>query len=429
MARRRFERGYQVKFSNLSRGTVPPSAVSRRTFLKTSAAIAAAASTSLGARAASAGTNPSKVFAYVGTNTGHPGSGGDGKGIYLFEMNSTSGELTPVRLVSDAVNATWLVFHPSKRFLYAIHEIESYQGKNGSVSAFAVNPANGDLQLLNTVSSEGAGPAFLSLDQSGRYAFVANYYGGSVAVLPIQPDGSLGSAVDVRRDEGHLGSTHATSAAPGSFAISGHDAPHAHMIHPDPENRFVLYTDLGQDRIYVNRFDIDTEKLTPAATPFVTVPTGDGPRHFVFHPNRKWMYSIQEEASTILFFHYDTHTGLLTARQTVSALPPNFTGSSFGSGIRISQDGRFLYAGNRLHNSIAAFSINTDGRLHQLGGAWTRGDYPSQFNFDPSGNFLYACNQRSDNITTFRVNKESGQLKFTGQYTPVGTPMCIVFRS
>jgi 6-phosphogluconolactonase (cycloisomerase 2 family) len=397
------------------------SAVSRRSFLKTSAAFAVASSAM--ASGAVAATGRRKTLAYVGTNTRNA----HGKGIYLFERDPATGKLTLLKLAADAVNSTWLAFHPSGRHLYAIHEIDSYEGKNGSVSAYAVDRASGDLRLLNTVSSRGAGPAYLSLDRSGKFAFVANYYGGNVAVLPIQPDGSLGEAVDFRQDTGHLGSTHATSAAAGSFAISGHDAPHAHMIHPDPENRFVLYTDLGQDRIYVCRFDAASGKLTPAATPFVSVPTGDGPRHFAFHPNRRWMYSIQEEASTVAFFHYDERTGGLAAKQTVSSLPPGFAGSSFGSEILVSADGRFLYAGNRLHNSVAIFAIGGNGELKWAGEAWVRGDYPSQFNLDPSGDFLYACNQNSDQITSFRVNKRTGQLSFTGQYTPVGSPMCIVF--
>ena len=277
------------------------------------------------------------------------------------------------------------------------------------------------------VSSQGAGPTHLSIDATGRYAFVANYFGGSIAVLPIQPSGSLGAAVDIHRDHGSLGSIHAIDAPPGSYAISGHDAPHAHMIHPDPNNRFVLQTDLGQDRIYVYSFDQDIGKLTPAATPFVTLPSGDGPRHFAFHPNGRWLYSIQEEASTIVFFHYDSAVGLLAARQTVSTLPPGFTGTNFCSEIVISQDGRFLYAANRLHNSIAVFSIARNGMLTRLGEAMTEGDYPNHIAIAPGGCHLYVCNQRSDQITSFHVDKSTGRLVFTGHYKHLGTPMCMVF--
>jgi 6-phosphogluconolactonase len=199
------------------------------------------------------------------------------------------------------------------------------------------------------------------------------------------------------------------------------------MIHPDPANRFVLQTDLGQDRIYVYRFDKQTGQLGPADTPFISLPTGDGPRHFVFHPHRGWMYSIQEEASTIVFFHYQPETGSLTPQQSVSTLPKGFTGTNFCSAIMLSTDARFLYAANRLHNSIAVFAVGTQGHLEWVGEAWTRGDYPSHFNLDPSGTFLYACNPRSDQITSFRIDKETGLLTFTGRYTPVGTPLCITF--
>ena len=160
----------------------------------------------------------------------------------------------------------------------------------------------------------------------------------------------------------------------------------------------------------------------------VSLPPGDGPRHFAFHPNGRWLYSLQEEGSTLVAFDYDANTGVLTARQTISSLPEGFTGSNFTSEVMISADGRFLYAANRLHDSIAWFSIDQSGRLRFEGEAWTRGDYPRSFNMDPTGNYLYSCNQRSDAVTIFRVNRDSGELKFTGGYTPVGTPSIIVFR-
>jgi 6-phosphogluconolactonase len=280
---------------------------------------------------------------------------------------------------------------------------------------------------LNTVSSHGAGPTHMSVDATGRYAFVANYFGGSIAVLPILKSGALGEAISVNRDVGSVGAEHAPDAPPGSFANSGHDNPHAHMIQPDPNNKFVLQTDLGQDRIYVYKFDENSGELIPATSPFVSIPSGDGPRHFVFHPNRRWMYSIQEEASTVMFFHYETSTGSLSLQQVVSALPLGFAGTSFGSEITISSDGRFLYAANRLHNTINIFAITPDGHLNRIGETSTKGDYPNHFCFDRGGRFLYVCNQRSDLITSFRVNRQSGMLTFTGNYQPLGTPMCMLF--
>ena len=367
------------------------------------------------------------MFAYVGTNTRAVDGTANGKGIYLFDMNPPTGRLTLIKLAAETENPSWLSLHPSKPYLYAAHQIADFEGKSGSVSAYAIDRSNGDLRLLNTVSSQGAGPAHLSIDASGRYAFVANYFGGSIAVLPILPGGALGSATYMHQDQGSVGDKKPTNAPPGSYALSGHDAPHAHMIHSDPSNRFVLQTDLGQDRIYIYRLDDHAGKLTPAAIPFVSLPSGDGPRHFAFHPNGRWLYSIQEEASTVVFFHFDPATGLIVSQQTISALPQGFAGTSFGSEIRVSGDGRFLYAANRLHDTIAVFSIDTSGKLIAIGETSTLGDYPSQFNIDPSGTILYACNQRSDQITSFRIDKKTGLLTFTGQYAPVGSPTCIIF--
>ncbi len=400
---------------------------SRRKFIQGASALALANSQISSALNLQGRANGGKVFAYVGTDTSAIDGKGNGKGIYLFEMESSSGQLSLIKLAAEARNPSWLCLDPSQRYLYTVNEISDFQGKNGSVSAFAVDQSNGDLRLLNTVSSQGTGPAHLSVDVSGKYVFVANYGNGSIAVFPISPDGSLGAPTFTHRDEDNVGSQKATSAPPGSFAISGHDRPHAHMIGADPGNRFVLQTDLGQDRIYVHKFDNQTGKLTPASTPFVSLPSGDGPRHFAFHPNGRWLYSIQEEASTVVFFHFDPSTGSMAAQQTLSSLPNGFAGTSFASGIRVSPDGRALYAANRLHNTIAVFSIGSSGKLKHLGETPTLGDYPPQFNIDPSGTFLYVCNQRSDQITSFRIDKRTGLLNFTGQYTPVGTPTCIVF--
>lgn len=400
---------------------------SRRTFLKEASALVAFSSVSKLTLGLSLPAGRSRVLAYVGTDTKPVDGAANGKGIYLFEADLGTGELSLLKLAAETASPSWLGLHPSGKYLYAVNEVSDYGGDSGSVSAFAINRSNGDLRPLNVVSSHGAGPTHLSIDASGRYVFVANYFGGSIAVLPIQHGGSLGEAVDIHVDHGSLGSIHATDAPPGSFAISGHDAPHAHMIQADPSNRFVLQTDLGQDRIYVYKLHAETGRLTPAVAPFVTLPSGDGPRHFVFHPNGRWMYSIQEEASTLVFYHYDPSVGALAAQQTVSALPPGFTGTNFCSEVVVSRDGHFLYAANRLHNSIAVFAIDSDGRLTRLGEAMTEGDYPNHIVIAPGGRTLYVCNQRSDQITSFRVNKSTGRLAFTGRYQHLGTPMCLVF--
>jgi 6-phosphogluconolactonase (cycloisomerase 2 family) len=224
-----------------------------------------------------------------------------------------------------------------------------------------------------------------------------------------------------------MGPTKATNAPPGSFAISGHDGTHAHMIDADPSGRFVLHIEVGMDQIFVWKFDEQSGVLTPNEPPAVSLPPGDGPRHFHFHPKGRWLYSLQEEASTIVLFDYDAPRGRLTPRQTISTLPPGFAGTNFCSEILVSADGKFVYAGNRLHDSIGIFAVGPNGDLTFLGAEWTRGDYPRSFNFDPTGQFLYCCNQRADNIAVFQVSRKTGGLKFTGSYTPVGNPSHIVF--
>jgi 6-phosphogluconolactonase len=199
------------------------------------------------------------------------------------------------------------------------------------------------------------------------------------------------------------------------------------MIQADPSGRFVLATDLALDRINVWKFDAEHGKLVANDPPWVSLPPGDGPRHFAFHPNGRWFYSIQEEGSTLVLFDYDAAAGRLTARQTLSSLPPGFVGTNFTSEVMVSPDGRFVYGTNRLHDSIAWFAVGESGTLRFVDEIWTRGDYPRSFNFDPSGNFLYSCNQRADAITCFRIDRATGNLTFTGQYTAVGTPSIIVF--
>jgi 6-phosphogluconolactonase len=419
----------------LWRHDLPPGKTSRRGLLTSAAAFALTGVVTRPALARArqdrASSANKSILAYVGTYSspqGPEGSTGNGGGIYLFQMNPSTGALSQREVFSDSSNPSWLALDPSRTHLYAANEVSNFENTNsGSVSAFSIDRASGHLALLNTVSSQGAGPAHLSVHPSGKHVLVANYEGGNVAVLPIQPNGALGSPADVKQDKGTVGPARATSAPGGSFAISGHDRPHAHMVQADPTGRFVLASDLGLDQILIWKFDVQSGTLgahEPAATP---LPPGDGPRHFAFHPNGRWLYSLQEEASTLVWFDYDAVRGRLTARQTVSSLPKGFAGTNFPSEVAVSPDGKFVYAANRVYDSIAFFSIGKAGTLRFAGEAWTRGDYPRSFGIDPAGNFLYSCNQKSDAITTFRIDRETGSLTFTGQFTPVGTPAIIVF--
>ena len=406
----------------------------RRRFLKGSVALAGAALTDSPLPARSAPARP--LMAYVGTfssplrdvlKTQVDLPPGNGRGIHLFTVDRGSGALTASGVHEMGTSPSCLAVDASGTRLYSSNETDRVgEDKQGTVSAFAIGPHDGSLEPLNTVRSGGAGPTYLSVHPSGRFVLVANYFGGSVAVLPVLPDGRLGDATDVQKDSGEIGPTRATGAPRGSFAVSGHDRTHAHMIQADPSGRFVLHVDLGLDRIFVWRFDAEKGRLTPADPPGVSLPPGDGPRHFAFHPTGRWLYSIQEEASTLALFDYDGGTGRLTARQTVSTLPPGFAGSNFCSEVLVSSDGRFVYAGNRLHDSIALFAVGADGTLAFVGEEWTRGDYPRSFGFSPDGRFLYCCNQRADVVSLFGVDRRSGRLEFTGSYAAVGNPSMVL---
>ncbi|MCA9189280.1 MAG: lactonase family protein [Pirellulaceae bacterium] len=377
------------------------------------------------------------LIAYVGTFSSPLGDvlptqvdlpPGNGRGIHLFRVDRKTGDLTPFTQVEMGNSPSCLAVNRDGTRLYSTNETDrSSADKQGTVSAFSINRTDGTLTLLNSVGSGGDGPTYASLHADGRHLLVANYFGGSIAVLPITSTGELGDATDVKRDGGQIGPARATNAPAGSFAFSGHDRTHAHMIQADPTGNFVLHVDLGLDRIFVWSFDREAGRLAPAEHHEIALPSGDGPRHFHFHPNGRWFYSVQEEGSTIALFDYDSTTGRLNPRQTISTLPPGFAGSNFCSEILVSADGKFVYVGNRLHDSVGIFSVASDGTLEYVGEEWTRGDYPRSFNFDPSGRFLYCCNQRADNVTVFRVDGESGKLSFTGQYAAVGNPSSIVF--
>jgi 6-phosphogluconolactonase len=407
------------------------------------------------------------VWLYISTYTGNPGGGGNGAGIYLCELNLFTGKLTVLRLVAPALPATGMTLStaspstialdPTRTHLYAGNEY----GPPGAVSAYSINRLTGDLTLLNVQAAAGA-PAHVSVDHSGRYLFSAEYSGSWFEVFPINlADGKLGPAVFQMQTLGNVDTSFttkpATSAPPGSFAFSAHEGPngHPHQMEADPSNQWVLGPDAGQDRIYVWKLTVGgNPPLTPAAIPFVDmpdVPAGDGPRHFAFHPNGRWVYSIQEEGDTIIFWRFNRTTGSLTKEQQVSSLPPGFVGTVFTSEIRVSPDGRFVYGVNRLSDTICVFRIDDDGKLTQVSHASTLGDYPRIIAIDPSGRFMVCGNQRADNVTTFRISgrrgeegddddvshengsvsgdskRKDGSLTFTGNYTAMGSPSGMVF--
>lgn len=410
---------------------------SRRSFLKSTAALAGASPAAGGLPRSEPAAAGKPLLAYVGTfssplkdvlPTQVDLPPGNGRGIHVFKVDRATGALAPAGVHEMGTSPSCLAVNAAGTRLYSANETDRQgEKKEGTVSAFAIDQADGSLKPLNTVRSGGAGPTYVSLHPSGKFLFVANYFGGSVAVLPVLQGGKLGDPTDVKADAGKVGPTRAANGPKGSFAISGHDRTHAHQVQADPSGRFVLHVDLGLDRIFVWKFDEKKGTLTANDPASVSLPPGDGPRHFHFHPSGKWLYSVQEEGSTVVRFDYDADAGRLVARQTVSTLPRGFAGSNFCSEILASADGKFVYAGNRLHDSVAIFSAGADGTLTYLGEEWTRGDYPRSFAFDPSGAFLYCCNQRADCVTVFRADKKTGGLAFTGHYAAVGNPSHVVF--
>ena len=369
------------------------------------------------------------IIAYVGSLT----SSDTKNDISRFALNPQTGALGLIDAQSSGDdNPTWLAIDPSNRYLYAANSVtgDTTPHPDGSISAFAINGKNGQLAHLNNVNSHGSNPAHCSIHPSGKWLLVANYGAAgnhSASVIAINDDGSLGALVDqvhIPVGPPELGAQIAVDAPTGSYAISGHDAPHAHQFQCDGAGKFAFLTDLGTDRTLIYAFDADTGKLKQTEQNHVCETSGAGPRHFVFHPNGRYFYLINEEASTVSFLTYESDTGALTPRQTLPTLPLAYSGTSFTSEIIMSPDGRFLYGLNRLHDSIAIFKIHENGELELIGEEWTRGSYPRHAAISPTGEFLYVCNERSDNITIFRITDD--QLSFEA-YVPVQGPMFIGF--
>ena len=386
---------------------------SRRTFLKAAglATLGSALPDSLRARLLP--NRPSRdLLVYVGTYT--TGKSG-GEGIYIYRMDLSSGELKHFNTVKGVANPSFLAIDGSRRYLYAVNEITEFAGKpSGAVSAFSINQKTGGLRFLNQQSSQGAGPCHVSVDKAGRFVLVANYDGGSVAVLPVRRDGSLGAATDVDQHHG------------SSVNRERQEGPHAHCIIPDAANRYAFVADLGLDKIMIYHFDSEKGKLTPNREPWVQVKPGAGPRHLTFHPNGRHAYVINELDSTITAFAYHAAGGTLRETQTVSALPRGYSGTNTAAEVRVSPSGKFLYGSNRGHDSIVVFKIEErTGKLTYVEHVSTGGKTPRNFTIDPTGTFLLAANQDSGTIVTFRLDSETGRLRPPGHIAEVLSPVCL----
>lgn len=369
-----------------------------------------------GAPAQTAGSAPFN-HAYVGTYTPNGG------GIYLFRVDPVTAALSQLQVIDDIRNPTWLVVNPAKDRLYAVSEIDNFQGtRNGAVVSYAIDNDTLQLKRLGAVSSGGTTPAHASVHPSGKFVFVANYGGGSVAVFPVGADGALGEATDVRPSVGPRHHVRAAVDPTGQFAVSDHDGPHVHMVAADPGGQFVIANDAGLDLTLVWRFDAATGRLLPAAVPVIAAPPGSAPRHFAFHPNGRVFYNLYEHDAKVAVYDYDAARGGLKLKQIVSSLPPKFGGSNLSSEIVMTADGRFLYVANRLHNAVAIFAVNDDGQLRSIAETWVHADSPRSLCIDPSGTFFFSCNQRGDSITSFHLNAATGALTFTGRFEAVGSP-------
>jgi 6-phosphogluconolactonase len=354
----------------------------------------------------------SSYLMYVGTYT-DKGS----KGIYAYRLDPGTRESTALGLVAATDNPAFLAVAPNNRFLYAVNELEKFEGKStGAISAFAIDRKIGTLKLLQQVASLGAGPAHLSIDETGRYLLVANYDGGSVAVFPIESDGHLGEHTAFMQ---HVGS----SVNPERQA-----APHAHSIQVSNDNQFALSADLGLDQVLVYRFDPRKGTLAANDSKFATVNPGAGPRHLTFAPSGKFLYLVDEMASSVTVFAYDANHGTLQNKQTISTLLPNFRGQNTAAEIVVDTSGRFLYVSNRGADSIAVFAIKSDnGTLSLVEIVSTGGKTPRNFAIDPSGRWLLAANQDSNNIRMFRIDTATGRLTRTSHALQLTSPVCIVF--
>lgn len=389
--------------------------LSRREFLATSAAglVGVACGSQRFARATES-TVQSDLL-YVGTYT----EGGRTDGIYLVRMDSRSGQLSLVGSVDAGANPSFLTIPPNGRVLYAVNEVDKYNGKSsGAVSSFAIADDSGALTRINQQASDGASPCYVSADRSGRVVLVANYDGGSIALLPIEAGGSLATAAQVVQHKG---------TGPNA---ERQDAPHAHCIRPDPSNRFVLAADLGADRVFLYRLDLDRKSLQHVERGDAVMRAGAGPRHIAFHPTLPLVFVANELDSTVATLRFDAERGTLTPLSTRSTLPAGWTGTNYPADIHVAPSGRTIYVSNRGHNSIAVFSVaESTGELTLAQTVSTEGDWPRNFTLHPSGRWLLVANERSDSIVVFESDLGSGRLTRTPHRIAIPKPVCLQFRT
>ena len=354
-----------------------------------------------------------KMLVFIGTYTG-----GNSQGIYAYEFSLKDGALKPLGLAAETPSPSFLAIHPNKKFLYAVNELNDFGGeKAGAVTAFSIEGKSGKLRQINQQSSLGAHPCHIVIDAAGKHALVANYTGGSLAVLPIAPDGSLkakGAFVQ------HAGS---------SVNKQRQSEPHAHSINLDKANRYAIAADLGLDKLLVYKYGTENGTLRPNDSPSASLTPGAGPRHFAFHPNGRFAYVINELDMTATAFEYDAQNGTLKPIQSLSTLPQGAAGNNFSTAeIQVHPSGKFVYGSNRGHDSIVAYKVDSNtGKLTYIENESTQGKTPRNFGIDPTGQYLIAANQGSDSLVVFRINQETGALDPTGIKIEAPKPVCVKF--
>ena len=386
---------------------MPDYKLARRDFLR--AAASAAISLPLVTRTQSAIAAPQEQTLYVGTYT----AGTKSEGIYVYRLNMSTGELNHLKTVKSVVEPSYLTVDQKRRYLYAVNEVPEFEGKaSGAVSAFRIDPIAGDVTYLNQKASGGGWPCYVTLDRTERFVLVANYKVGTVSVLPVKNDGTLGEAAAVVQHQG------------SSVNRERQEGPHAHCIVMDRANQYAFAVDLGIDKIIGYRFDARKGTLINHTT--IQAKPGAGPRHLIFHPKNKYAYVINELDSTMTALTYDANKGKLEAQQTLSTLPAGFSGENYCADVHVSPSGRFLYGSNRGHDSIAVFEIDKrSGQMRPVEHVSTGGKWPRNFTIDPTGMFLLVANQKSDSVVTFRIDSVTGRLKLTGQVAEIPTPVCL----
>jgi 6-phosphogluconolactonase len=314
-------------------------------------------------------------------------------------------------------NPSFLAVSPEYRHLFAVSEVSDFHGKRtGGVSSFSIDRTTGALTLINQQPSGGAGPCHVSVSPDARHIAVANYGSGSIALLPVEADGRLTSPTSVIQ---HTGS---------SINPQRQKEPHAHSVNFDASGRHIYAADLGIDKVKIYQVDTATHTLRPNTPPDVAITPGAGPRHLSWHPNGHIAYVVTEMGNTISAFDYDAGTGALTEEQTLSTLPPGTMGKTFAAEVRVHPSGRWVYASNRGHDSIAIFDADAQtGRLTPKADEPCGGSYPRHFNIDPTGRWLIVANQNSDNIVIFGIDQQTGFLTRFGKITGIGKPVCVLF--